>query len=82
MSFELAARNEIITNLVNPGNADIYNETSIDTVLAPFNNSPEFNNIPVLYGFSNQQVQFNHRSFDADGDSLSFNLINPNQEAA
>ena len=32
LSFELAARNAIITNLVNPGNADIYIETSINTV--------------------------------------------------
>ncbi len=79
LSFELAARNAIITNLVNPGNADIYIETSINTALAPCNNSPEFNNIPVLYGCSNQQILFNHGSFDADGDSLSFSLINPKQ---
>lgn len=79
ISYQLSARNNAITNLVNPGSADIYVETIINTALAPCNNSPQFNNIPVLYGCPNQAIQFNHGSFDADGDSLSFSLINPKQ---
>lgn len=79
ISYQLSARNNAITNLVNPGNADIYVETVINTALAPCNNSPQFNNLPVLYGCPNQSIQFNHGSFDADGDSLSFSLINPKQ---
>jgi hypothetical protein len=79
LSYQLSARNNAITNLVNPGNADIYVETIINTVLAPCNNSPQFNNLPVLYGCPNQSIQFNHGSFDADGDSLSYSLINPRQ---
>lgn len=76
ISFTLSARNSTITNL-NISGADIYVESIINTALAPCNNSPQFNNLPVLYSCQGQISQFNHGFFDQDGDSLTFALINP-----
>jgi hypothetical protein len=76
ISFTLSARNSSITNL-NVSGADIYVESIINTDLAPCNNSPQFNNLPVLYSCQGQISQFNHGFFDQDGDSLTFSLINP-----
>lgn len=76
ISFTECNRNSSITNL-NANNACIYIETVINTALAPCNNSPQFNNLPVLYSCQGQISQFNHGFFDQDGDSLVFSLINP-----
>ena len=80
ISYELSARNDgAITNLVLTPSTPIYVETVINTALAPCNNSPQFNNIPVLYGCPGQQILFNHGIFDPDGDSLIFSLTSPRQ---
>ena len=77
ISYTECDRNNAITNLVNGGSFCIYVETILNTNLAPCNNSPQFNNLPVLYGCQNQVTQFNHGFFDPDGDSLVFSLTNP-----
>ncbi|BDS14327.1 T9SS type A sorting domain-containing protein [Aureispira anguillae] len=76
ISFTECDRNSSITN-INSNGACIYIETVINTNLAPCNNSPQFNNLPVLYSCQGQLSQFNHGFYDVDGDSLSFSLINP-----
>lgn len=76
ISFTECDRNSAITNL-NVNNTCIYVESIINTALAPCNNSPQFNNLPVLYSCQGQLSQFNHGFFDQDGDSLAFSLINP-----
>lgn len=76
ISFTECDRNSSITN-IQSNNTCIYIETVINTNLAPCNNSPQFNNLPVLYSCQAQLSQFNHGFYDTDGDSLSFTLVNP-----
>lgn len=80
-SLQCARNGGSITNIITNNNTCVYVETIINTALAPCNNSPQFNNLPVLYSCQGQLSQFNHGFFDPDGDSLSFTLINP-QDAA
>ena len=81
LSYSLCCRNNAITNLQAPSSQDLYVETTINTLLAPCNSSPQFSNVPVLYTCAGQQTFYNHGFSDPDGDSLVFTLVNPHDNA-
>jgi gliding motility-associated-like protein len=77
MSWSLCCRNDGISNLVTPGSQDLYIETTLNSVLAPCNNSPQFLALPTPYLCPNQLTMYNHGASDVDGDSLYYQFTTP-----
>jgi len=77
MSFNLCCRNTSIGTIQNPGGENIYVEANLDNLNFPCNNSPTFSNAPIPFVCVGQPYCFNNGSYDADGDSLYYTLINP-----
>ena len=77
MSWSLCCRNAGITSLTTPDSWSVYVETTLNNVLAPCNNSPQFLSIPTPYLCSNQLTIYNHGAADADGDSLYYQFTTP-----
>ena len=69
-------RNNAVTN-VNATNQSMYIEATLDNTNGQCNNSPQFSNMPILYGCAGMPLCFNHGSTDPDIDSLSFEMIIP-----
>lgn len=65
-------RNPQITNLTNPSSTSIYIGAQINLCVSSTNNSPVFNNDPVVVVCSGQEFRYNLSAFDPDGDSLSY----------
>lgn len=77
MSWSLCCRNAGITSLTTPDSWSVYVETTLNNILAPCNNSPQFLSIPTPYLCSNQLTIYNHGAADADGDSLYYQFTTP-----
>lgn len=77
MSWSLCCRNDGITNLSLPGSQDLYVETTMNNILAPANNSPQFLALPTPYLCTNQLNIYNHGASDIDGDSLYYQFTTP-----
>lgn len=77
MSWSLCCRNDGISNLVSPGSQDLYIETTLNNVLAPCNNSPQFLALPTPYLCPGQLTMYNHGASDIDGDSLYYQFTTP-----
>jgi gliding motility-associated-like protein len=74
-SYTLCCRNSAITNIAG---GSLYTDVRIDNTSGNCNNSPTFNSgIPILYACVGDPVNFNNAAIDADGDSLTFTLVNP-----
>ena len=71
------ARNNAITNLLNPGSQTIYIEAMFNNAVSEHNSSPYFSNVPVPYCCANQLFSYNNGTIDPDGDSLHFESIRP-----
>jgi len=80
ISYTNCCRNEDITNLVFPENAEIYVEARINNTNGICNNSPTFSGLAVPYMCVGQKSFYNHGVTDVDGNNLQFSLINPMQE--
>lgn len=77
MSWNLCCRNGGIVNLVDPDLQDLYIQTTLNNLLAPCNNSPQFLALPTPYLCSNQLTIYNHGAADIDGDSLYYQFTTP-----
>ena len=77
ISYDLCCRNSSVTNLVGPGNQDLYIEALLNNTNGLCNNSPIFTTLPVPYLCAGQQYFYNHGAVDIDGDSLVYKFINP-----
>jgi hypothetical protein len=77
-SFSISARSAAITTLLNPGGDNIYVEARLNNVNAD-NNSPVFTNDPIIIVRKDDDIHYNLGMFDADGDSLVYNLVAPLQ---
>jgi gliding motility-associated-like protein len=64
-------------NNINAGN--LYVEATLNNLDAPQQSSPWFSTKPVPYVCINNPYTFNNGTVDPDGDSLSFEFINPRQ---
>lgn len=74
-SWMSCCRNSAITNLVNPGSASMYIESSFDNTLV--NNSPTYFIDPIFYGSMGANFSVALGGFDVDGDQLVFSLAAP-----
>ena len=80
-SYSLCCRNAAITTITNPGSNTFYIYANLNNVASTCNSSPTFSNKPVPFACLGQQLCFNHGAVDADGDSLAYSLVNPQQTA-
>ncbi|MEO8069330.1 MAG: gliding motility-associated C-terminal domain-containing protein [Flavobacteriales bacterium] len=76
LRWDLCCRNNAITSLVSPGGQELYLEAQLSNTVAPCDNSPEFLTPPTPFYCVGQPISYNPGAVDADGDSLSFALVN------
>lgn len=77
VSYSIAARNNAISTINNPGGQDMYIESRLNNLNYPCNNTPTFTNKPVPFICVGQQYCFNNGATDLDGDSLSYSMVTP-----
>lgn len=72
-------RNNIIGNMTSPGGESLVLscEFNYDSTGVVVDNTPEFLAIPVIYGPINNAWAYNPLPYDADGDSLSWEINTP-----
>src|SRR5688572_4574655 len=75
ISYNDCCRNAAITNLMNGANYGTYISARLNNLDVPFNNSVSFGNIPYSIISNNETTQLSWNSFDADGDSLIYELV-------
>lgn len=76
--FQRCCRNNIILNIVDPGNTGASFFTDVpDMNQVGTNNSPVFNYDPPVYLCINKPVQHDYSATDPDGDSLVYELFTP-----
>lgn len=68
-------RNNAIVNLTNPGTRHMYIESVLNSADAPCNDSPTFTNTAIPYVCLGYPVTYSYGAVDAEGDSLSYQLI-------
>lgn len=73
-SFRLCCRSNSVTTINNPGNRYVYIEAKLNTAVG-CNNSPAINNTPIVNVCVGQPLTINPGTFDVDGDSLFFSLV-------
>jgi len=78
ISFERCCRNNVISNIFDPGNtgATYWTEIAPESVVGK-NSSPEFNFRPPVFLCLNAPFTFNHSAKDQDGDSLVYDFFTP-----
>jgi len=69
-----AGRSNQITNVAGAGGTNVYLEATLNNLAGP-NSSPEYTTIPTPFYTINIPQQYNQGAVDADGDSLSFELV-------
>ncbi len=70
-----SARNAIITTTNLGGNLFVY--STLNNLNGIINSSPTFSNKPVPFACVGQTFNFNHAAYDAEGDSLAYEIITP-----
>jgi gliding motility-associated-like protein len=76
-SWRECNRNGDITTIVNPDAQCLYIETRLNSILAPTNSSPTFNNAPVSIMCTGQVNSVNPGAAEIDGDSMVFSAVTP-----
>ena len=69
-------RSADIDNLVNPGGTGSAFYARLDNTVTPCNSSPQFTNLPQMFGCVNIPTLLNLGLTDPDGDSLAIELTN------
>ena len=82
VSWERCCRNNIIKNIVNPGNTPMAFYMELPSAYPgggglQINNSPEFTRDPLSYLCINEPFKYDFKAIDVDGDSLRFSIITP-----
>lgn len=75
--YEQCCRNGAITTINAPLGEEMLIYSNLNNTISPCNNSPTFSNKPVPFVCQGQQFCFNHGAFDADGDSLVYEVVTP-----
>ena len=81
MYYQVCCRNASVQNIVNPLSAGSSFYAYIPEQNTYDNSSPVFNLFPPLFICVNQQFTFNHAATDLDGDSLTYSLYQPFNDA-
>ena len=79
MSWTQCCRNAAVANLTNPDVQDTYIEATLNNLIAPCDDSPEFTNEPIPYVCLGYPITFSYGVFDPDAESLSYELISAMQ---
>ncbi|MBL7923534.1 MAG: HYR domain-containing protein [Bacteroidia bacterium] len=82
LSVSLNARNAAITTMVSPGSQNMFLSTTLNTLLAPGNSSPNFLNKPIDQFCTGQAASISPNGADANGDVVVYSLVNARQAAA
>lgn len=79
LSFQRCCRNQIISNIYDPGFTGANYWTKIPQVTGGtgFNSSPVFKELPPNYLCTNAWLNFDHSATDPDGDSLVYEFFTP-----
>lgn len=77
LSYSESARSTSIQTIQNPGSADIYVEAFLNSVDAPNNSSPQFDDQATGVICLNQPNSMIHTATDVDGDLLVYSLYTP-----
>ncbi|MFM7216684.1 MAG: PKD domain-containing protein [Bacteroidota bacterium] len=77
ISYDLCCRNAAITTMPSPLTSNINVYATIDNTVTQNDQSPVFSNLPVPFVCLGQEFCFSHGAFDADGDSIVYELIPP-----
>ncbi|MEN9370223.1 MAG: hypothetical protein RI952_1088 [Bacteroidota bacterium] len=82
VAWERCCRNNIIKNIVNPGNTPMAFYMELPSPYPgggglQINNSPEFTRDPLSYLCINEPFKYDFKAIDVDGDSLHFSIITP-----
>ncbi|MEL6132881.1 MAG: SprB repeat-containing protein, partial [Bacteroidota bacterium] len=79
VAWSICCRNPSVSNSIIPSfsSTRIYVEALINNLDVTCNSSPTFIQRPVTYICSGQPVQFNGGATEPDGDSLTFELVDP-----
>jgi len=80
-SYSACCRNAAITTISTPSSNMFYVYATLNNLDVTGNNSPTFSNRPVPFVCIGQQYCYNHGAFDADGDSLVYQMVAPLQSA-
>jgi gliding motility-associated-like protein len=76
--YQRCCRNQDIVNIVNPlGTGATYMLNIPETALNSCNSSPVFRDYPPVYLCRNVPIRFDHSAFDADADSVVYELYTP-----
>jgi len=74
----IALRNAGITNYNVPaGSNNLYTESTLNNIDAPTSSSPTFGLDPIQYMCAGEKQHFTYSGTDADGDVLTYSLIDP-----
>ena len=76
-SHSESARNAAITTTTFFGSNNLFVYTTLNNTNGIINSSPTFSNKPVPFACAGQAFNFNHGAFDAEGDSLTYQIITP-----
>lgn len=79
LSYVRCCRNGSITNIPSPGSTGASFTVRIPPTTPYQNTNPVYNTFPPVYICQNAPLIFNHSAFDANGDSLYYELCNPYQ---
>ncbi|MEM9933007.1 MAG: gliding motility-associated C-terminal domain-containing protein [Bacteroidota bacterium] len=77
ISWNLCCRNPSVTNLNVTNTTQMYLEASIDNLDGSCNSSPSFSSDPIINVCEGDPFSYNNGVTDADGDSLVFELVTP-----
>lgn len=78
IGYQRCCRNDIITNIIDPGNVGATYWIHIPgTKLGRDNNAAYFKNLPPNFLCLNAPMVFDHSAIDSDGDSLVYELYTP-----
>jgi len=72
-----AVRSSYYTNLVNPGNDNIYVEALLDNSFGACNDAPVLKNHTMLYSCAGQTFEYDLSAQQAEADSLRYTLLTP-----
>lgn len=74
----IGLRNGAITNYTVPaGSNNLYTEATLNNIDAPTSSSPTFSSDLIQYMCSGVKQHFSYAGVDADGDVLSYSLVDP-----
>lgn len=76
--WQLCCMNNAINTVQNPGGITFYTESTLNSVVAPTNNSPTFAYIPISRWCLNNQYYYSQGTTEIDGDDIDYQLVTAN----